>query len=336
MSGAAPLVSVVVPAFDAAPTVAATLESLLTQSVADLEVVVVDDGSTDGTGDVVRATGDPRVVVVTHPTNRGIVAAARTGIAHASAPVIARLDADDVAQPDRIARQLAVLRAQPSVGLVASGFVSVDPGGGEQVHGVPPDHAAAWFRLHFANCFAHSTTMFRRAAYDATAGFDARCAPAEDHELWLRLAEVTRLATIADPLVRYHRSPGSLTARAATAMARASRAATSDAYSRSTGSPPPAGVLDRLRPDAPPLAPAEAADALDAVLAVYRAVRRRCRTRGIPVGSLPGQLAALLAARGLRRADGRWSREVLSHAVRHPRTLAQIRRDRSGARRSGS
>ena len=79
--------------------------------------------------------------------------------------------------------------------------------GGSALHALS---AATWFRLHFANCIAHPTTMFRRSTYDAVGGYDASVVPAEDHDLWLRMARVGEAVSVPEPLLRYRRGPTSL------------------------------------------------------------------------------------------------------------------------------
>jgi GT2 family glycosyltransferase len=322
-------VSVVLPVHDAEATVGEAVGSILGQTLTDLELVVVDDGSTDGTSHALAAIDDPRLVVVRHDANRGLVAALETAIAHARAPVLARMDADDVALPERLAREHELLQARPAAVLVSTGFVAVDPEGRELArHDVPPDHAATWFRLHFANCIAHPTTMFRRSAYDAVGGYDASMVPAEDHDLWLRMAAVGEVASVPEPLLRYRRGPTSLSSRDATRAMDASNAVAAAAGEQLTGHRPPVRVLAGLRTDGPPLDCGDASDVLDAVLPVYVAIRRACRRRGLPTRSLPGQVLALLERGGVRTADGTWCRGARSHLLaHHPAAVGALARD---------
>lgn len=334
MTAATPLVSVVLPTYNAASTLTDAVMSILEQQLREIELIIVDDGSTDGTDRVLAGIDDPRLVILHHPANLGYVAALGTAIDHATAPIVARMDADDIAHPDRLARQYEILRRRPSVGLVSTAFVSVDPDGRQlRQHGVPPDHAAAWFRLHFANCLAHPTVMYRRTAYDAVGGYDQRAVPADDHDLWLRMAEVVEIATIPDPLLRYRRSPESMSARLEDAMARASVSVSARAIERTVGRRPPERILKGLRVADPILGCSDAAAVLDVVVPVYTAIDRACAARGIPTKTLPGQLAALLIIGGLRAPDTTWCRSGLAHLVRHhPRAAATLARDRAIAR----
>ncbi len=193
MSGC-PLVSVVLPVRDGAATLDAALASLAAQTLARFEVVVVDDGSRDDTPAVARAweRRDARFRVVrTEP--QGIVAALQRGLARARAPYVARMDADDVSHPERLAAQIDLLERSP--GLVGCGAgVRYVP-----ESGVAPRAAeyAAWLNSMtdwetvaaniFVECpLAHPTFMFRTAALAAVGGYRHRAWP-EDYDLLLRL-----------------------------------------------------------------------------------------------------------------------------------------------------
>jgi hypothetical protein len=326
---AAPVVSVVLPAYDAQHTVGEAVTSILDQSLREIQVIVVDDGSNDDTVRVLAGIADPRLTVVHHDQNRGHVAAIATALDHARAPLIARMDADDVAFPGRLARQYRLLGARPAVGLVSTAFVSVDPEGRElETHGVPPDHAAAWFRLHFENCLAHPTVMFRRSAYDAAGGYDAAAVPAEDHELWLRMAELVDIATIPEPLLRYRRSPSAISMRAADRATQASVLVAARAIERRVGRRPPERIVEGLRRDVATLSCDDAASVLDAVVPVYVAIRDASAARGLATASLPGQLASVLALGGLRSGDGWCRRGVEGLVRRHPRVALSLAADR--------
>jgi hypothetical protein len=334
VSESAPLVSVVLPAYDAADTVAEAAASILGQTLREIELIVVDDGSTDETARVLAGIDDRRLVLLRHGENRGHVAALQTAIDRARAPVIARMDADDVALPERLARQHDVLQRRPAVGLVSTAYVSVDPDGASpQVHGVPPDHAAVWFRLHFTNCLGHPTVMFRRHAYDAVGGYDVATVPAEDHDLWLRFADQVEIATIAEPLLRYRRSPQSVSGLDPAQTRRASAAVAMDAIERTVGRRPSPRIVDALRGDDVTLPCADVSAMVDVVVPVYAALGRACSSRGIATGSLPGQLASVLVHGGLRGRDGTWCRKGVARLVtRYPKAAAALARARASAR----
>ena len=112
--GSPPRVSVIIPLYQSERFVAATLASVLAQTIADIDVIVIDDGSTDRGPELARATGDPRVIVVTQP-NAGVSAARNHGLRLASAPIVAFIDADDLWEPNKLEAHLAHLAARPDL-----------------------------------------------------------------------------------------------------------------------------------------------------------------------------------------------------------------------------
>ena len=192
-----PRVSVVMPVHNGARFLDAAVASVLGQTVADLELVVVDDGSTDETPAVLArfAAADPRVVVV--PQDRGgIVAALNRGVARATAPLIARMDADDVMTPDRLARQLAFLEAHAELAGVASDYELIDE------HGTPRgavrsplrsiEAVVAYQRRGLPVVFAHPTMLVRKAAIEQVGGYREEYRDSEDVDLFARLIDSGR------------------------------------------------------------------------------------------------------------------------------------------------
>ena len=223
-----PRASIVVPAFNASVTLGETLDSLLRQTLRDIEIVVVDDGSTDATPRIVRriARFDPRVRLV-RQANRGLAGARNTGIAAARADVVGFCDADDAWEPTKIAAHVAHLDGAPEVGLSYSGSSLIDARGRPTGHAQRPrlgtvDAAHVLKRNPIGN---GSAPVMRRAALDALAWtppgeterpwvFDETFRRSEDIECWLRLAATTRwrIAGIPGALTRYRVSPGGLSA----------------------------------------------------------------------------------------------------------------------------
>ena len=159
-----PLVSVVMPAYDAERFVGEAVESLLSQSFGDLEVVVVDDGSRDGTVAVLDGFADPRLVVLRHGANRGISAALNTGLEAVRGELIAFQDADDVSLPERLAEQVALFDARPELAVAGSAVELIDEGGAHVgFKGEPPTDTGIRWRALFTAPFVHSTQMVRGA-----------------------------------------------------------------------------------------------------------------------------------------------------------------------------
>lgn len=212
-------VTVLLPVRDAEEFVGDALRSCLEQQGADLDVLVVDDGSTDGTLREVERVADGRVRVV-EGRRAGVGAALVTGLAQVSAPFVCRMDADDVCLPGRVRHQLEHLRADPGCGLVGGQVQHMSARGGRlpRLHGdMPQGDRACRLQLAFANCFAHPAVMLRTEAVQAVGGYVAT-AVFEDYDLWLRLAQQWRTGNVAPPVLRYRYHRGNTyTARRAEA-----------------------------------------------------------------------------------------------------------------------
>jgi glycosyltransferase involved in cell wall biosynthesis len=197
---------------DGAPWVGESVASVLAQTAGDLELIVVDDGSGDDTPTILAAVTDPRLRVV-RQARLGLTRALNRALALATAPLVARLDADDLAVPERLARQRAFLDAHPEVGLLGTGCREVDAAGHEVRVVVPPESDPAIRRaLIRRNPFVHSSVVVRRALLEAAGGYDESLAVAQDYDLWMRLSRTTRLANLAAPLVVRRLVPGRVSA----------------------------------------------------------------------------------------------------------------------------
>jgi glycosyltransferase involved in cell wall biosynthesis len=198
-----PTVSVLLPAHNAARTLGAAVGSLLRQSLRDFELIVLDDGSTDGTAKVLAAINDERLRVLREDRNRGLVAALNSGIDAARGAYIARMDADDIAHPRRLEMQVSFLRAHPEVGICGTWF-RLSGGGRLKRVRTPTAHDAIAAALFFRSAFGHPTVMFRRAFLAATGlRYRPSARHAEDFDLWVRARDLTRLANLPSYLLDY-------------------------------------------------------------------------------------------------------------------------------------
>lgn len=197
------LISVIIPMRNARPFVAQTLTSVLSQADVKLEVIVIDDGSTDGSADVVRGMNDPRVRLIDGP-RRGISAAFNAGLAAARGTLLCRCDADDLYPPRRLSRQAAYLGDHAEYGAVCSGYSFIGPAGdavrkfgetGESID-VTPELLAGHGRSHM------SAFLFRTDLLRAIDGCREWFVTSEDADLQFRLAETTRVAFL--PIDAYH------------------------------------------------------------------------------------------------------------------------------------
>jgi glycosyltransferase involved in cell wall biosynthesis len=203
--GAAPTVSVLMTTWNGAGFIGASIASVLAQSFADLELVVVDDGSTDATAQVLAGIGDPRLRVVRQAVNGGVVAARNAGFAAVRGRYVAALDHDDLSHPERLARQVAYLDAHPGVVLVAT-EVEIEAGGRRRApdHPVGGDPGLIRWLLHVDNPLTWSSVMFRA---DAVRRLGAFVRPeyelADDFDFYHRLLAVGEIARLDEVLTVY-------------------------------------------------------------------------------------------------------------------------------------
>jgi glycosyltransferase involved in cell wall biosynthesis len=178
--------SVVIPAYNQALYLGEALSSVLRQTVADIEVIVVDDGSTDDTAITVAGFDDPRVRYL-YQANRGLAGARNTGIAHATAPLLAFLDADDRLLPESLALHLSVLQEGGGIGMSVGGHTFIDAAGAPLGRSVLPPPSIAVTDLLMGSRFAPHSLVVRRSWLDEVGGFDERLKACEDWDCWLRL-----------------------------------------------------------------------------------------------------------------------------------------------------
>lgn len=204
MSQSEPLVSVVVPAYNAARTIETTLHSVLQQTMDDIELIVVDDGSTDATPEVVRSMDDGRLRLVQQP-NTGHAGARNAGIEVARGRYVAVVDADDVWLPHKLERQLAVLSGRRVIRALHGSAVFVDDSLRPLFIAPSPDGKNDLLDvLCFRGLAAMMVTLIiERALLERVGGFDPSLIILQDWELAIRLARLGELYSTSEPLVLY-------------------------------------------------------------------------------------------------------------------------------------
>ncbi|HET6251733.1 MAG TPA: glycosyltransferase [Tepidisphaeraceae bacterium] len=207
MSASAPMVSVIMPLYNTERHLPAALDSVLGQTFTDFEIIAVDDGSKDGTLAILRdyEERDSRLRVVSRP-NTGIVGALNDGLALARGEFIARMDGDDLCLPERFARQIDHLRNNPQCVLVGSQVLLIDPDGAPicphtqtrfSHEEIDHDHLNRGWPV------IHPSVMMRRQAVEKVGGYREEYKWLEDHDLFLRLAEIGCLANLPEVLLKY-------------------------------------------------------------------------------------------------------------------------------------
>jgi glycosyltransferase involved in cell wall biosynthesis len=216
-----PLVSVILPAYNARTTIAQAVQSVLSQDYVTLELLVVDDGSTDGTAEH-PALQDPRIRVL-QQQNAGPAAARNMGLKHAKGELIAFIDADDLWLPGKLTAQVSYLQSHPAISIVFGGFqrwvaapddsFQVPPSSAAQVAPNALSQPSGWI---YADLLLDSvvhiiTAMVRKPAFDAVGTFDANLPTGEDYDFWLRASRQFKMDQLAQTLAYYRIHPDSLT-----------------------------------------------------------------------------------------------------------------------------
>jgi glycosyltransferase involved in cell wall biosynthesis len=205
------------PAFNAEAYIFESLQSILEQTYIDFELIIIDDASTDSTGAIVRSLHDVRLKYYRNNHNCGLAASLNKGIAISKGTYIARIDADDIATPDRLGKQVVFLDQNSEVGVVGSNarYFYTD-GSPSVVAYFPENHADIKLQSFFSAPFSHPTVMLRRSAFDLLdQWYNPDYESAEDFELWTRLLEVTNGANIQEVLLLQRRHAQSVTHRPA-------------------------------------------------------------------------------------------------------------------------
>jgi glycosyltransferase involved in cell wall biosynthesis len=205
--------SVVMPVYNSRSFVGAAIDSILTQSFGDFVFHIVDDGSTDGSGDIIaeKAAGDSRIQLI-RQDNRGIVASLNRMLALVDAPFVARMDADDIALPERFERQLERMEADAQLGALGTQFVEIDEAG-RRISGaaaMPIGTALVHAELEQRQPIANPTAMFRTQALRDAGLYREAFRYCEDYDLFLRLSQIARIDNLPDQLLLYRRSPGQM------------------------------------------------------------------------------------------------------------------------------
>ncbi|MGC8559500.1 MAG: glycosyltransferase [Phycisphaerae bacterium] len=210
-----PPVSVLLPVFNAAEFLSAAIDSITAQSLADIQIVIINDGSTDGSTDILKdyARQDSRIEVHQRP-NRGLVATLNEGIDLCHGEFIARMDADDISLPQRLEKQLHHMRSHPQTVAMGTAIEYLATRGPTGVNSRQPTDADTILNLlPRKNCISHPTVMMRKSSVQAVGGYRGVYLHAEDYDLWLQLARCGDLENLPEPLVQYRVHSDQISAR---------------------------------------------------------------------------------------------------------------------------
>lgn len=207
------LVSVIIPAYNADRYLSECLLSIVNQTLRDIEIIVVNDGSQDNTKNIIDrfAALDSRIKPV-NQKNSGVTVALNKGIALATSTYIARMDADDISAVDRLEKQYLYLQAHPECTLLGTEYEVIDIHGNTLSETNTPnldDDIRIALRLN--SPFAHGSVMYRRSDFKAVGGYRKEAGAAEDYDLWIRLAERGKLFILEDILFKWRLGDNNIT-----------------------------------------------------------------------------------------------------------------------------
>ncbi len=211
----APAISILMSVHNGAGLLRPAVESMLAQTFGAFEFVIVDDGSTDKTPRLLADIDDPRVRVLRNAENIGLTRSLNRAIEASRAPLLARMDADDLSEPTRLARQIACMEADPELAVLGTFAMEIGHHG-RDIHlldrPIEPDEIRR-HALAGGNPFVHGAVMLRREAVEAVGGYDPRFRLAQDYDLWLRLLTQFKGCNIPEPLYRLRRHASALSRR---------------------------------------------------------------------------------------------------------------------------
>ena len=208
-----PVVSVVMAVYNEQPYLEEAVQSILGQTFEDFEFIIVNDGSTDGSKDVLErfAERDDRIRLI-HQENRGLIPSLNRGLSMAKGRYVARMDGDDVSHARRLERQVQLLNAHPEVGVVGTKIEYIDVEGRVTGHWpLPTNPEVIAGRLLFNNCLCHPSIVARRTLLRELGGYAEWAKYAEDYELWTRAVKTSRIKNVCETLLKLRRHEGSVT-----------------------------------------------------------------------------------------------------------------------------
>jgi Glycosyl transferase family 2 len=213
----APLVSVLMPAYNAEAFLTEAVASVLSQTYENLELIVVDDGSEDATANIVAAIKDPRLKVISR-SHEGLSGARNHLLSLARGELLAWMDADDISVRERLARQVEFLQTTPDVSVVGTWAASIDSKGKVcpmVAHQPPIEDVAIRGEMLRTNCFVNGSVMFRQRAVRSVR-FHSDLAPAEDYDFWMRMLDWNTVHNLPETLYYYRLHSSSATGKLGT------------------------------------------------------------------------------------------------------------------------
>ena len=209
-----PLISVVLSVYNGEKYLAEAIESILTQTYENFEFIIIDDGSTDKSLEIIKSYSDRRIVLISRE-NRGLVSSLNEGIEKAKGKYIARMDADDISFNTRFEEQVTFMEANKSIGVCGTAIIGFGEGMVERISTYATQNSRLQTELLFSSIFAHPTVMIRREILVVhNLKYEKESLHAEDFALWVTLAQYTKFVNLKKPLLKYRILQDSITREA--------------------------------------------------------------------------------------------------------------------------
>jgi len=208
-----PLISIITPTYNRATSLPRALESIFDQTFKNWEIIIIDDGSTDTTQEILKKFQEQNknVICIKHDKNKGVTAARNTGLHEAKGDYIAFLDSDDVWLPQKLEKQLEVFNRSPDIGLVYTGALFINEKGGEQrIKNATVEGYIYEQEIAFNPIGSPSRVMVKREVFEKVGMFDENFSVLEDWEMWIRITKTYPVRSINEPLIHYFESADSM------------------------------------------------------------------------------------------------------------------------------
>ncbi|GAA3994112.1 glycosyltransferase family 2 protein [Mucilaginibacter dorajii] len=207
-----PQITVLMPAYNAGKYIGDAIRSVLNQTFTDFELLIVNDGSTDNTVEVIRSFNDPRIVLI-YQDNKGVATALNKGLKYARAPHIARFDADDICHTERLELQYGFMLANPEFSIIGSAADYIDMDGHFLFTHKPPAFDNDEIQLlKYSVCpFIHSSVFYKRDLIIRKGGYNEQAYTYEDHFLWVNILKDQKACNLSLPLIKVRLNPESIT-----------------------------------------------------------------------------------------------------------------------------
>lgn len=201
-----PLISVIMPVYNAQKYIGSAIESILNQTLKDFELIIINDYSTDKTLNIIKSFSkkDSRIKIINNNKRLNIARTLNKGISSAKSNIIARMDADDIAFPDRLELQHKLINSSKNIAVVGANVVIMNTAGNQIAIRSYPDSSGELKKCLFKySPFAHPVVMFRKNMFEEVGGYNPKYSPTEDLDLWFRLGSKYEFKSVPEPLLKY-------------------------------------------------------------------------------------------------------------------------------------